>query len=72
MELRLSVSDQVQDLAAGGLDLAIRFGPGHYPGLLVERLMGDALFPVAAPSLLASQGTPASPADLADHSYNFV
>ena len=67
IELRLSVSDQVQDLTAGGLDLAIRFGQGQYPGLVVERLMDDELFPVAAPSLLASQGTPASPADLADY-----
>jgi LysR family glycine cleavage system transcriptional activator len=32
--------------------LAIRYGPGRYPGLHVERLFGETLFPVCAPSLL--------------------
>jgi DNA-binding transcriptional LysR family regulator len=33
----------------GGPDLGIRHGPGHWPGLSATRLMGDAMFPVAAP-----------------------
>ncbi|MDQ3206200.1 MAG: LysR substrate-binding domain-containing protein [Pseudomonadota bacterium] len=33
----------------GGPDLGIRHGPGHWPGLTSHRLMGDTLFPVAAP-----------------------
>lgn len=32
--------------------LAIRYGLGRYPGLHVERLFGETLFPVCAPSLL--------------------
>lgn len=35
----------------GGVDLGIRHGPGHWPGLTAHHLMDDALFPVAAPSL---------------------
>lgn len=35
----------------GGADLAIRHGPGHWPGLAAHHLMDDALFPVAAPAL---------------------
>jgi LysR family transcriptional regulator, glycine cleavage system transcriptional activator len=34
-----------------GPDLAIRHGPGHWPGLTGYHLMDDALFPVAAPTL---------------------
>ncbi|MFC3911876.1 LysR substrate-binding domain-containing protein [Pseudaeromonas sharmana] len=64
IELRLSMSEQVQDLQASTLDLAIRFGPGDYPGLLVTPLMSDELFPVASPAFLASVGLPESPAAL--------
>lgn len=32
-----------------GLDVGIRFGQGQYPGLAVERLMGDSYYPVASP-----------------------
>ena len=35
----------------GGADLAIRHGPGHWPGLAAHHLMDDALFPVSAPDL---------------------
>src|SRR3546814_5142472 len=47
----------------GGPDLAIRHGPGHWPGLRSRYLMDDALFPVAAPSLRGVDGI-ADPADL--------
>src|SRR3546814_13395407 len=47
----------------GGPDLAIRHGPGHWPGLRARYLMDDALFPVAAPSLRGVDGI-ANPADL--------
>jgi DNA-binding transcriptional LysR family regulator len=35
----------------GSVDLAIRHGPGHWPGLTAHHLLDDALFPVAAPTL---------------------
>lgn len=34
----------------GGVDVAIRYGDGNWPGLRVERLIGDTLFPACAPS----------------------
>lgn len=43
VELRLSMNDQLQDLQTSAIDLAIRFGPGHYPGLQVTHLMDDEL-----------------------------
>ena len=33
-------------------DLAIRYGMGGYPGLSVEKLLSETLFPVCAPDLL--------------------
>src|SRR3546814_5365311 len=44
-------------------DLALRHGPGHWPGLKARHLMDDALFPVAAPSLPGVDGI-AGPGDL--------
>lgn len=35
----------------GGADLAIRHGPGHWPGLTAHLLMDEAMFPVASPRL---------------------
>lgn len=65
IELRLAMSDQLQDLQISAIDLAIRFGRGNYPGLQVTHLMDDELFPVASPGLLAREGAPATPAELA-------
>jgi len=48
-------------------DLAIRYGLGGYPGLHVERLLSETLFPVCAPSLLERGPPLRTPADLARH-----
>lgn len=51
--IRISVDTEVglTRFEHGGADLAIRHGPGHWPGLTAHHLMDDALFPVATPSL---------------------
>jgi DNA-binding transcriptional LysR family regulator len=51
--LRLSVDTEVAltRFEDGSHDLAIRHGPGHWPGLTSHHLMDDALFPVASPRL---------------------
>ncbi len=38
------------------VDLAIRYGAGDYPGLMVERLLSDRRFPVCSPELLMRHG----------------
>jgi len=43
---------------AGGPDLAIRHGPGQWPGLTAVRLLDEALFPVAPPVLARRLRTP--------------
>jgi LysR family glycine cleavage system transcriptional activator len=36
-----------------GIDLAIRYGPGQWPGLHASKLMKSFIFPVCSPALLA-------------------
>ncbi len=50
----------------GGPDLAIRLGSGQWPGTNTQRLMGEALFPVAAPTMPGIDGID-SPRDIARH-----
>lgn len=64
IDVRVAASNQLANFANDGVDLAIRYGGGRYPDLAVERLLPEAIFPVASPALLAR--TPvARPADLA-------
>lgn len=48
-ELVLQASGQLHDLERDAIDVGIRFGTGHYPGMAVERLMGDSYYPVLSP-----------------------
>jgi LysR family glycine cleavage system transcriptional activator len=66
IEVVLQSSAQLQDLARDGIDVGIRFGRGNYPGLVVERLMGDVYYPVVSPHYRGGQ-LPASPEDLRRH-----
>lgn len=66
IEIVLQSSGQMQDLAREGVDVGIRFGKGHYPGMGVERLMGDVYYPVASP-LYRGGELPTMPAELAQH-----
>ena len=43
---------------AEDVDVAIRFGPGKYPGLYSERLKVEEMVPVAAPRLAAQLTSP--------------
>lgn len=51
IELRVDASKRAVNFQVEDVDLAIRFGAGDYPGLQVERLMAEAIVPVAAPAL---------------------
>lgn len=52
-QLRLSASNELVDLD-GEADAAIRYGSGHYPGLIVEPLIQDYFAPVCVPALAAA------------------
>ncbi len=58
---------QLADLDDGSTDLAIRYGAGAYPGLLVERLLGEEVVPVCSPALLAKGPPLSEPQDLKRH-----
>jgi LysR family transcriptional regulator, glycine cleavage system transcriptional activator len=49
--LRLEASDELVDLEAGAVDLAIRYGRGPYPRLDATPLIVDRFAPVASPRL---------------------
>lgn len=51
--LRLDASNEIADLD-GETDAAIRYGMGHYPGLIVEPLFRDRFAPVCSPHLALS------------------
>ena len=46
------VSDQPDELTREGIDVALRYGDGHWPRLRTRRLFGVESFPVCAPGYL--------------------
>lgn len=56
VDLRLLTHNNVVDVAAEGLDCAIRFGVGTWPGLDAERVMDAPLAPVCTPGMAARIG----------------
>lgn len=63
IELRLVAASPVYDLAAAGIDLAVRYGLGEWPGVEAERLFDDEIWPVCAPKYIEGRGI-RKPADL--------
>jgi LysR family transcriptional regulator, glycine cleavage system transcriptional activator len=59
IELRLHATRRLVDFALEDVDMAVRFGSGPYGGLHVDRLMPEAIVPVAAPALAAKVKLPA-------------
>jgi len=64
---RISATDNVVDLTKGDFDIAIRYGAGHYPGLEVELLLKNEVFPACSPQLLAKSPALSTPDDLPLH-----
>jgi LysR family glycine cleavage system transcriptional activator len=67
IDLRIEVSDDVVDFAASDVQVAVRFGDGHYPGLRSDRLFEEFVFPVCSPALLAGPRPLRVPNDLRHH-----
>ena len=64
IELRLVASAPIRDLAVAGIDLAIRYGSGDWPGVEAVHLLDNEVFPVCAPSYMAGREPLQEPADL--------
>lgn len=58
VELRLSTHNNKVDIAAEGLDMAIRFGDGAWHGVRAEEILRAAVTPLCAPRLAARLESP--------------
>jgi LysR family glycine cleavage system transcriptional activator len=67
IDVRITTSTALVDFKRDGVDAAIRYGRGHWPGLRADWLMADRMFPVCSPSLLAGRKPLKKPQDLAEH-----
>ncbi len=63
-DVRIDVSSEPLDFERDDVDVAIRFGDGVYPGLSVEKLFHESVFPVCSPELLKGRRPLKDPADL--------
>lgn len=59
IEVHLLSGTRMLDLVREGVDVGIRYGRGGWPGLQVERLLSDELFPVCSPALAQRLRDPA-------------
>jgi LysR family transcriptional regulator, glycine cleavage system transcriptional activator len=67
IDVRVAMSERLVNFAGDGIDVAIRCGGGHYPGLSAELLMTEDHFPVCSPELLKGRHPLRSPTDLGEH-----
>lgn len=67
LEVRLDATDRLADFQRDNVDLAIRYGGGDYPGLQVDRLLSEEIFPVCSPKLRDGPAPLAQPDDLRHH-----
>ena len=67
VDVRISATPKLADLERDDVDVAVRCGLGSYPGLHVEHLLAEDLFPVCSPRLLKGPVPLQKPADLAHH-----
>src|SRR5207245_7153976 len=66
-DVRMEVSQLALDFVRDEVDVAIRFGDGTYPGLKIDRLFDETIFPVCRPQLLQGKKPLKAPRDLLQH-----
>ena len=52
IDVRITTSTALVDFRRDGVDAAIRYGHGKWPGLRADWLMADKMFPVCSPAYL--------------------
>jgi LysR family transcriptional regulator for bpeEF and oprC len=67
IELDIRLNDQVVDLVAERVDVAVRVGPLRQSGLVARRIAEMTLVSCASPAYLDAQGEPQTPDDLGRH-----
>jgi len=66
LQLDLFTSNQLGDLVADGVDLALRFGHPPSSSLVARKLLETRVVTVAAPAYLQRHGRPRTPVELED------
>ena len=67
VDILVTAGDTLVDFEQDDFDMGIRYGLGSYPGLTVDVLMEDEIFPVCSPKLLDGPNPLRRPADLEHH-----
>jgi LysR family glycine cleavage system transcriptional activator len=67
IDVRISTAGKLTNFLGDGIDVAIRYGGGSYPGLQSELLTGEEVFPVCSPKLLKGTRALRKPEDLKHH-----
>jgi LysR family glycine cleavage system transcriptional activator len=67
IDVRVAASMELVDFGVGDVDIAIRYGAGAYPDLIVERLVSDTVYPVCSPALLKGPHALTAPDRLRHH-----
>lgn len=67
VQVWVSADMALVDFAYADVDVAVRYGPGLYEGVLAEKLLGEEVLPVCSPALLEGGRPLNSPADLSGH-----
>ncbi len=65
VQLHLVPTPDFVEFETGGADLAIRYGRADWSGLIAEKLLGSASFPVVSPAVMAEGKGLQEPNDLA-------
>lgn len=67
IDVRVSTTGTLTNFSGDGIDVAIRYGGGEYPGLTSEFLAGEEVTPVCSPRLMAGDHPLRMPEDLKYH-----
>ncbi len=67
IDIRIDTSMEVVDLNRSDVDIGIRFGAGKYPGMQVDLLLCEKVFPVCSPNIITKERPLKQPADLKGH-----
>jgi LysR family transcriptional regulator, glycine cleavage system transcriptional activator len=67
IEVRITTSSHLVDFRREEVDMAVRYGRGHWPGLRADWLMAEELFPVCSRALVNGTKPLRRPEDLEHH-----
>lgn len=72
IDLRINADNALVDFDQSDFHVAIRFGPGNWPGLRSAKLLDDWILPVCRPRLLREIGPIRTVEDLREHDLLFA